>query len=170
MKVEGVPAFPTATLPRFPVPVTATTGVPTAVPFRTALAGVEPAVASVTVMVAVLAPAVVGLNTTWISQIPSDTSGTTHLLFRIVNWSALAPASAVLNVPDTDPPTLARLKMTASLVEPTATENVPGLGVRLKLAGVTTVGPTSTVLVSVPAEHTILSFLSPGVVALNVNA
>jgi hypothetical protein len=51
-------------------------------PVRAADAGTEPAVASVRVSVATLlvitAPA--GLKMTWIEQVASDASGTTHLL------------------------------------------------------------------------------------------
>jgi hypothetical protein len=140
------------------------------VPFRVAIAGVEPAVASATVRVAPLVPTAAGLKTTWIAQVVRGAKGTTHLLSVIAKSVSLVPPSAGLRMPNVEPPILATLNVMAALVKPTLAENEPRFGVMAKLAGVTTVGVTGTVFTTPAEPHTMLSTLSPGVLALNVKA
>jgi hypothetical protein len=73
-------------------------------------------------------------------------------------------------MPDAEPPALPRVKVIGGLVEPTLAENEPRFGERTKLAAVTTVGVTGTVLTTPPELHTMLSLFAPGVLALNVKA
>jgi hypothetical protein len=112
-------------------------------PLRFAVAGMEPAVASVTVRVAVLlTPGLAGLYTTWIAQVVSGASKPTHLLSVIAKSAALTPPSAVIRAPVAEPPVLATLKVMAALGEPTAAENAPRLGVITKLVGLEGAVPT----------------------------
>ncbi len=78
--VAGVLVAPTATVPKAPVPVRVNEPLGVAVPLTVATTAVVGALASVTVRVRVLTPAVVGLKTTLILQVFEAVSGTTHWL------------------------------------------------------------------------------------------
>jgi hypothetical protein len=164
----AVPGFPTTTSPTFPVPVTDTAGALAATPVRFATAGVTPGVGSVTVRVATLLPTEAGLNTTAIVQLASGTSGTTHLLSVAVNSAALAPSNAVAKIPVAVPPALPTLKVITVLVSPMVAENGAGVGLMVKIGGVTAVVVTVTFLTVVPALHTMVSLFGPAVVALKM--
>jgi hypothetical protein len=133
-----------------------------------ALAGVEPPVRSLTVMVAALVPGVVGLNTTWIVQVSSESSGSTQPSFVITNSVALAPPITLVKTPEAVPPALPTLKIVTWLVAPTSAENEAGVGAMVRIGGVTTVVVTDTFLTVVPPLHTMVSGLGPAVAALNV--
>jgi hypothetical protein len=109
-------------------------GAAVAVPLRVAVTGVEPAVASVTVRVAVRVPAAVGPKVTVIAQTESGASGMMQLLWVILNSSALGPLSgATVRAPVAVPPLLVRLNVVGALVSPTSAVKEPGLGVMVIL-------------------------------------
>jgi hypothetical protein len=110
------------------------------------------------------------LNTTWIAQELFAANVPPHLLSVIVKRAASTPPRAALRAPEGDPPELVRLNVMTALGEFTAVENVPGLGARLRVAGLTTVVFTGKVRTSAPEEHTILAVFCPGVVDLKVKA
>ena len=166
VKVAAGPACPTVTLPRLAGPAIVSAGPPVAVPVRAAVIAVAPVV---TLREAVLAPAAMGLNATWMEQVVSATRGRMHLLSVIVNSVALAPVSAAVRVPDVALPELPTLKTTEALVAPTFAVKAAEVGVIAKLAGETTVGVTGSVRVTPAALHTTLSDLRPDAADSNVN-